>query len=114
MARDYIASKMQEVEHRLQTKNELSNLVSSTRSQLRAALEQRKHLLNPVSKLIESGHAIKKPVTFRDIISAASKLEFVIVVVCGELEVKGRGKNRKEARLKAVENMVKHVGIFPI
>jgi len=67
------------------------------------ALEEKAKVSNPISRLIESGQAIHHPVTFSSVTNTMWK------VVWGEVVVKGEGVNKKEAKISAAKNMIKHI-----
>ena len=79
---------------------------STTASQLRGALEKKKNIPNPISRLIESGQASKNLVSFRK--KDCPGLEIVFQVMCEEVVVEGRGRTNKEAKIKAALNLIEH------
>ena len=80
---------------------------STTASQLRGALEKKKNIPNPISRLIESGQASKNLVSFRK--KDGTGMEIIFQVMCEELVVEGRGRSNKEAKIKAALNLIEHV-----
>ena len=71
----------------------------------RQALAKKAAVRNPISRLVESGQAIGHPVTFNPVPTST----FVWKAVWGDVVVKGEGKTKKEAKMKAAENLIEHI-----
>ena len=71
----------------------------------RQALAKKAAVRNPISRLVESGQAIGHPVTFNPVPTST----FVWKAVWGDVVVKGGGKTKKEAKMKAAENLIEHI-----
>jgi len=71
----------------------------------RQALAKKSAVSNPISRLIESGQAIHHPVIFNSVVNLTN----VCKAVWGDVMVKGEGKNKKEAKMNAALNLIKHI-----
>jgi len=73
----------------------------------RQALAKKSTVTNPISRLVECGQAIGYPVTFNSVVN----FTFVCKAVWGNVMVKGQGNNKREAKMNAAQNLIKHIAV---
>jgi len=80
-------------------------LTGTTASLFKQYLKQKRHIDNPISKVMECGQACKTLITsFKDLSSTEGK--FVCQAECQELVAKGSGDSKKEAKKAAALKLI--------